>query len=70
MIHAIITYWVSDTCRFLVAKSESKNCFEEKFGKSEFWKNYAQSKISEDMVLFHLGDERVRKRASNTSMNI
>lgn len=65
----IITYWISDTYRFLVGKSERKNCFEEKIGKSEFWKNYAHSKTFEDVVLFHLGDDRVQKRGSNALLN-
>jgi hypothetical protein len=43
----------------LKKKSESQN----------FKKIMLISKTSEDVILFHLGDGRVRKRASNTLMN-
>ena len=65
----IIRHWTSDTYRFLIGKSVRKSCFEENIGKSEFWKNYAHSKTFEDVVLFLLGDDRLRKLASSTLMN-
>lgn len=65
----IIKHKISEAYIFSVGKSEGRIVLKKKFGSLEYWKNYARSRKFEDVVWFHLGYDKVRKRAIYTLMN-